>query len=1189
MNEKKQENLEDLKQYYKIKEKIGSNWRASSSKLYFINKQWFNAWKKYVNKEYFILNNEKFQISNKDKKKENEEEEVNEKKKIKWEESPSPGPISNDQILIDLKSFYNDGDSNNPENYIIKQELNFKTDIKIVHENVWNYFFQKFKGGPILCYIIKRQNNKEKENINQKDYLFELNKTEIKLLFLPQKSEIIGNDEKIKKYFSEDNIKSIYISKDKLIEDLRDQIVNIENKNMKNNKSNHYGEEIKSNEIKLWQISLNEFNIKKLDLLMIDYYGKEVLDEELKENYNIPKKAKDKILSKKVDKLILHPKNLDYFYDNNKANIEEIFPDNAKTKSLVFIERFDLNYFQENTFKKGKCQFCQIEGILLYSCSCQKVWYCTKKCQYKDFNDHFQNCKNHCLEDFPNKKNIFSVQAICGLRNLGNTCYMNTALQCLNSCWELTNFFLKKNYINKKNKDNPLGYKGVLCDAYSNLIHHLWYGVGNSYNPTIFHLIIGNMNETFRGKNQQDAQEFLNFLIDGLHEDLNLVVDKPIIKEEKIKNEKIKSKIEWLNFKRRNQSVLIKLFYGQFLSNISCPNPECQYSTTKFEPFMSISVPLTLQSRRINITCYFIFYYTNIKPIKIELTFNNNCTVMALRNKISQILKVHPFSFVVCKINEEGVLKYFANYTQQLSIISKSTKVNNSFFFLMQLDPEIFNDQKNNTFKDLKRYQIKDFGNLNYNILKRTESLQHLFNNDYPENENGAPKIENNPISYYQISLDEESINSKNTNSKSDKNNPNFGNVIVENYGLKDNFILIPLYINWYNEQFFKKPKYVHFLRILIVKKDITCKDLHKLIFKIFSHTLKEILGEKVEFKKIFKDLPLDMEKDYNKKDTYKFHVERNYPYRIRIVNVNKKKISLNQSIKESANNNIIKPCLICNETNCRNCLLPYSSKIKLSYYLEQVYPKNSRGQTVDGTYYFLNNNQKKLINYQNQDFQLEMTWLENYKIKLYDRINDFENLKFESTEKEKIKKISLTKCFEYFTKWEKLENYSYKCEVCKEDKAPPLKKIQIYKCPYYLIIHLKRFIDEKNKINTEVIFPLRGFDLNNYVINPDDPIEKIYDIRCIMYHSGDLGYGHYYSICYNTIHNKWFMYNDDRVTEIKESEISTKDAYVLFYRRRGLENMVDLERIYLKGFKDYSNKIQTIQKTYSLKKDTLK
>ena len=1188
MSEKKNENLDDLRQYYKIKSQIGRNWKISTSKLYLINRKWYNNWKKYVNKEYFVFNNEKYQITNKDKKRENEENE--EKKKIKWEESPSPGPISNDQIILDLKSFYNDGDNNNPDNYIIKQELNFKTDIKIIHENIWNYFFKKFKGGPQLCYISGNRNNENEKNNNKKECLFELNKTEIKLLFLPDKNEIIGNDEKIKKYFSDNNIKSIYIYKDKLVEDLREQIVKIENKNLKNNKENHYGEEIKVDEIKLWELTLNEFNIKNLSLLMIDYYGKKVLNEELKENFNITKKAKDIMLSRKIDKLLLNPRNLDYYCDENKVKIEEIFPDLAKSKSLVLIERFDLNYFHKTVFKKEKCSLCQKESRLFYSCSCQKVCYCSKRCQQKDFNNHFLICKNHCLEEFPNKKNAFSVKAICGLRNLGNTCYMNTALQCLNSCWELTKLYIKKNYLNKINKDNPLGYKGVLCKAYSNLIHHLWYGAGNVYNPTIFHLIIGTMNETFKEKNQQDAQEFLNFLIDGLHEDLNLVIEKPIIKEEKIKNEKIKAKIEWLNFKRRNQSVLIKLFYGQFLSNISCPNPECQHATTKFEPFMSVSVPLTLQSRRINIICYFIFYYTNIKPIRIELTFNNNCSVMALRNKISEILKVHPFSFVIFKLNEGGILKYFANYTQQLSIISKNTKDNNSsLFFLMQLDPEIFNEQKNNSYKDLKKYQIKDFENLNINILKRAESLQYLFSNDYPENENGAPKIENNPISYYQMNIDEESVNSKNTTSNTDKNSPKFGNIIVENYGLKDNFILVPLYIHWYNESNFEKPQFIQFARILLVKKDMTCKDLHKLVFKIFSHALQETLGgEKIDFKKIFRNLQSDMEKDYNKMDTYQFHYERNYPYRLRIVNVNRKKISLNQSIKGSVSNNIIKSCLVCGQTNCRNCLLPFSSNIKLSYYLEQVYPKNSRGQTVDGTYFFLNNNQKRMINYQNQDFQLEMTWLEKYKNKLYDIINDYEKLTFEPTESETIKKIPLTKCFEYFTKWEKLENYSYKCEICKEDKSPS-KKIQIYKCPYYLIIHLKRFIDEKKKINTEVIFPLRGLDLNNYVINPDDPIEKIYDIRCIMYHNGDLGYGHYYSICYNTIHNKWFMYNDDKVSEVKESEISTKDAYVLFYRRRGLENMVDLEKIYLQGFKDYSNKIQTIQRSYSLKKDVNK
>ena len=54
---------------------------------------------------------------------------------------------------------------------------------------------------------------------------------------------------------------------------------------------------------------------------------------------------------------------------------------------------------------------------------------------------------------------------------------------------------------------------------------------------------------------------------------------------------------------------------------------------------------------------------------------------------------------------------------------------------------------------------------------------------------------------------------------------------------------------------------------------------------------------------------------------------------------------------------------------------------------------------------------------------------------------------------------------------------------------------------------------------------------------------------------------------------------------KIKESDISIKDAYVLFYRRRGLESMVDLEKTYMKKFKDYTNKIATIKK--SLKKES--
>lgn len=1175
MKEIEKERYTDLCEYYNIKKSIGKNWRASASKLFLINKQWYYDWKKYINKDFF----DKIHKLNPNKVKKDGKE--IEGSKLKFEETSSPGPISNDKILMNLNSFYNDGDINNPENFIIKQELGFNKDIKMIHEELWNFYLKKFGGGPELCLI---SNNIKNEN--QKEALFQLNKYGLNLVFLPGKNEIIGNDEKIKEVFSVESFKSIFIKKDKVVNDFIKKIVDIENKNLNVNKNNHYGEKVNIDEIKIWFNYLSEFNIQNLSSLMIYTYGKDALNKVLKENKDDIKEAKNKLINTKIDKMIFFPKELTYYSDGNKTKIEQVFPDPMEQKVIIFIDRKNLKYFNETEYKEDKCSFCSKMERLFYYCSCKKQWYCSKKCKYNHLNKHYNECPFNCLEPSFNKENIFSVKAICGLKNLGNTCYMNTAVQCLNSCWELTNYFLRKKFEKNINQKNPLGYKGILAKSYSNLIHHLWYGVSNVYDPTIFLQIIGHINETFSGKNQQDAQEFLNFLIDGLHEDLNLVKEKPIIQEEKIKN-KIKAKIEWLNFKRRNQSVLVKLFYGQFKSNISCPNQDCQYTETKFEPFMSVSVPLTNQPKKLDVTCFFIFYYTRIKPIKIELTFNNDYTLMALRNKISKILNIHPFSFVICKLDSVGNIKYYANFTQKISTTSTSKINNEKPYFLMQLDPEVFNDSKNNSYKDLKNYQTKNFEKLNDLVLKNSESIEKFFDFEYIEDEKGKPIQEDIPPSYYQQINDEES----------EKTNVNkaesiLGDIITENYGLKDKFLLVPLYINKYSENNFEKSEFLMFPRILVLNKDMTCKEIHKLVFKIFEPIIYKIYGKEKDFKKVFNNLSTDMEQNYNKNDTYEFQIKSSYPYRLRIVNINnnnnnqKEEIDLrkcynpNMELKEETY------CLICEKQNCRNCLFPYTSSKKLSDLLKK-YPKNSNNQMVDGTYYFLNGNQRKEVE-RNCDFQLEMTWLLDYKKQVFDSLNDYDELNIKSSEEKKYKSIPLLKCFDYFMKWENLENYAYKCEMCKTDKNPS-KQIQIYKCPYYLIIHLKRFLDNKNKINTEVIFPIRGLNLNEYVMDDNDPIEKIYDLRCIMYHSGNLEYGHYFCVCYNTLHNKWYLYNDSKVSEIKESEISTKDAYVLFYRRRGLENMLDLEKTYLKKFKDYSNKIGTIRKTNTKNKDNNK
>jgi ubiquitin carboxyl-terminal hydrolase 4/11/15 len=63
---------------------------------------------------------------------------------------------------------------------------------------------------------------------------------------------------------------------------------------------------------------------------------------------------------------------------------------------------------------------------------------------------------------------------------------MNTSLQCISNCWELTNYFLKNHYKKDINTQNPIGCKGILAREFANLLKHMWYGEKNVASPWNF-------------------------------------------------------------------------------------------------------------------------------------------------------------------------------------------------------------------------------------------------------------------------------------------------------------------------------------------------------------------------------------------------------------------------------------------------------------------------------------------------------------------------------------------------------------------------------------------------------------------------------------------------------------------------------------------------------------------------------
>ena len=473
---------------------------------------------------------------------------------------------------------------------VLREGLEIGSDYEILPPKAWKYFKEKF--GVLGDCEIKRKSIA----INDLETQVEVNLKPIQVGFCLKEHKI-----------EEGTAKVMFVSHKASVRDTSTKIRRIMREKL--------GKEISQQHIRLWKLNTT--------------YSLEDLKKTVKTSN------------------VVFPGSL--LYESSSLEEAEV----ADSDILVAELKSDFSPWTFIQKSSKRCENCwKREMANSITCDCGKNDYCSTKCMRQDSKYH--SCGKSVLSYSNNNRSPYltreaaptfyertpsSRMGLCGLQNLGNTCYMNSGLQCLSNTYELTEHFLSGAFKEEINTDNALGTGGQLVSAYAQLINEMWYGTSEFLSPWKFKRALGTFARQFSGYQQHDSQEAISFLLDFIHEDLNRVKKKPYIEELKTEGmtEEQMANVFWEAHIARNQSIIVDLMYGQYRSELTCPN--CQGVSLAFDPFMMLTLPIpTKQQTSIEVT--FVPADLLNSPVKLKLLVNRNYTAEDIKAQISEMFEV---------------------------------------------------------------------------------------------------------------------------------------------------------------------------------------------------------------------------------------------------------------------------------------------------------------------------------------------------------------------------------------------------------------------------------------------------------------------------------------------------------------------------------------------------------------------
>lgn len=236
---------------------------------------------------------------------------------------------------------------------------------------------------------------------------------------------------------------------------------------------------------------------------------------------------------------------------------------------------------------------------------------------------------------------------LVGLRNIGNTCFMNSVTQCLSNTRCLLEYLVRDGYSSDINTTIST-MRGDLIRAFASLLSDMWNEGADSsraLNTGPFKAQLQRFAPVFSGYQQHDAQEFLRKLLEGLHEDVNRVTVKPKPITEDIDDDlddNQKAMESWKRYLRYDDSKIVDMFVGQLKSSLQCS--VCGHCSVTFDPFWDLSLPIPSKSGQVRISqCLDLF----TKEEVLDGDERPTCSKCKERRKMTKSFSIQKFPKVL--------------------------------------------------------------------------------------------------------------------------------------------------------------------------------------------------------------------------------------------------------------------------------------------------------------------------------------------------------------------------------------------------------------------------------------------------------------------------------------------------------------------------------------------------------------